>query len=140
MPKTFGELVEEGLDRKGWSDYQLSAAIGLLPGDKAFNPTQIGRLKRGERRTLSRPLVAKLIDLLDLDPIPAWHAAGLWPEGLEPEDVGDLSDRLATRRMTAAGRVASPVEGARSAAPSFSSDQGEPGTLYFPNVADQAAA
>lgn len=106
MARTFGEMVDEGVRLKGWSDYQLSAAIGLLPGDKAFNPTQIGRLRRGERKNLSRPLVARLIDLLGLDPIPAWHAAGLWPEGLEPEDVVDLSERRAARMAVAGSRAA----------------------------------
>jgi len=113
MPKTFGELVAEALDRKGWSDYQLTSAIGLLPGDKAFNPTQVRRLKRGERRNLSRPLVARLIELLELDPITAWHAAGLWPEGVDPQDVTDLSERRAAR-IKAANRAAS-LEGARAA-------------------------
>jgi len=122
MARTFGEMVDEGVRQKGWSDYQLSAAIGLLPGEKAFNATQVRRLRRGERRNVTHDLVAKLIALLDLDPAQAWHAAGLWPEGLDPEDLRDISELLATRRMTAAGRVAS-LEGARSAAPQFATDQ-----------------
>jgi hypothetical protein len=117
MARTFGEMVDEGVRLKGWSDYQLSAAIGLLPGEKAFNATQVRRLRRGERRNVTHDLVAKLIGLLDLDPAEAWHAAGLWPPGLDPEDVRDISELLATRRTTAAGRVASPSEGARTAAP-----------------------
>jgi hypothetical protein len=123
MARTFGELVDEGVRRKGWSDYQLSAAIGLLPGDKAFNATQVRRLRRGERRNLTRDLVAKLIDLLDLDPVEAWYAAGLWPEGVGPDDVRDISERLATRTKMAAGRVATQQRGHDLAADPLPLDQ-----------------
>jgi transcriptional regulator with XRE-family HTH domain len=125
MARTFGEMVDEGVRQKGWSDYQLSAAIGLLPGEKAFNATQVRRLRRGERRNVTHDLVAKLIELLDLDPAEAWHAAGLWPPGLEPEDLPNLSE-LAAARGKAAQRVAR--EGATAAA---SPDQRKPTTAYF---------
>lgn len=85
MSSTFGELVEEASRQKGWSDYQLSAAIGLLPGSRVFNPTQIRRLRRGERQNLSRELVERLIEVLDLPEDEAWHAAGLWPPDLDVE-------------------------------------------------------
>jgi len=129
MARTFGEMVDEGVRRKGWSDYQLSAAIGLLPGEKAFNATQVRRLRRGERRNVTHDLVAKLIELLDLDPPQAWHAAGLWPPGLEPEDIADLSERRAAR-LTAASRAAS-LEGAAASASGSSLEQGTTSGLYL---------
>ena len=81
--ETFGELLAEAMDRKGWGDYHVSAAIGLLPGNKVINNTQIRRIRVGERQNLSRELVQRLIEVLDLDEAEAWHAAGMWPPDLD---------------------------------------------------------
>lgn len=110
MSKTFGELVEWGSRRKGWSDYQLSAAIGLLPGDRPFNPTQIRRLRTGERQHLSRELVERLIEVLGLDPEEAWHAAGLWPPDLDLEGYRRFRQRalLGADRSSLTHRLGKP--------------------------------
>jgi len=64
--------------------------------------------------------------VLEIDPDEAHAALFGLPEGITLEDIKELrrtaSERAATRRMTAAGRVAS-LEGARSAAPQFATDQ-----------------
>jgi hypothetical protein len=90
VSNTFGAMVEEAARRKGWSDYQLSAAIGLLPGDRPFNPTQIRRLRRGERQHLTQELVQRLIDVLGLDPPEAWAASGLLPSGVTADMIRRL--------------------------------------------------
>lgn len=90
MTETFGELLAEAMAAKGLSDYKLSAAIGLLSGDRVFNNVQIRRLRTGERQTLTRELVARLIVVLDLDPDEAWAASGLLPYGFKAEHFREL--------------------------------------------------
>lgn len=138
--ETFAEMVDRAAVRLDYNDYQLAGAVGLLPGKKVISSKQIGRLRAGQMRNYPRALVARLIEILELDPIPAWRAADRWPEGIEPEDLGEASERAAVRQLMAVGRAAPHPEGADVTAPSFSSDQGEPGTLYFPFVADRPAA
>jgi hypothetical protein len=138
----FARLVDKAATDAGLNDYQLSAAIGLMqPGNRVFGPKQVGRLRRGEQRHYDRQLVARLIEVLPaLDPAEAWHAAGLWPPGLEPEDLPNLSERAATRRTTAASRVASHDEGAAAAASPLTADQRKPTTAYFGVLRDEVAA
>ena len=81
----FAEMIDEGMQRKGWGYNRLSVQIGVLPEGGIFNPTQIRRLRFGERKYLNRELVARLIEVLDLDPAEAWHASGLWPPDLDLE-------------------------------------------------------
>jgi hypothetical protein len=96
VTKTFADLVNEAMARKrtpegkAWSDYTLSAAIGLLPGDKSFNAKQVWRLRRGERQNLTRPLVARLIEVLSLDPDEAWAAAEITPPGFKADHFRKL--------------------------------------------------
>ena len=85
MSEAFAEVIDEAMRRKGWGYNRLSVEIGLLEGGRIFNPTQIRRLRLGERQNLSRELVQRLIDVLDLDPDLSWHAAGLWPPDLDVE-------------------------------------------------------
>jgi hypothetical protein len=104
VARTFVDLVNEAMARKHtpdgqpWSDYTLSSAIGLLPGDKSFNAKQVWRLRRGERQQLNHELVGRLIVVLDLDPHEAWPASGLAPPQLTPEHLRQLE--LFTRRPT----------------------------------------
>jgi hypothetical protein len=81
----FAEMIDEGMRRKGWGYNRLSVEIGVLPGGGIFNPTQIRRLRFGERKQLSRQLVERLAEVLDLDQGEAFHAAGLWPPDLDLE-------------------------------------------------------
>jgi hypothetical protein len=63
-------------------------AIGLLEGDRPFNLTQVQRLLSGERRTFTHQLITRLVEVLDFTEEEAdelWHAAGLWPPGLDLE-------------------------------------------------------
>jgi len=92
---TFGELVAEAMRRKGWGDYHVSAAIGLLPDNKVINNTQIRRIRTGERQNLTRELVAQLISALDLPEEEAWHAAGLWPPDLDVDGYRQYRHHLA---------------------------------------------
>jgi hypothetical protein len=132
----FARLVDKAATDAGLNDYQLSAAIGLMqPGNRVFGPKQVGRLRRGEQRHYDRQLVARLIEVLPaLDPAEAWHAAGLWPPGLEPEDLPNLSESRAAR-VEAARRVAS--EGAPAAA---SPDQRKATTAYLHVLREEVAA
>lgn len=98
MEMTFGELLAEAMARKGLSDYKLSAAIGLLPGNRVFNNVQIRRLRLGERKHMSPELLERLIQVLDLPEDEAYHAAGLWPPGL---DVDRAHPGLSPERQAA---------------------------------------
>ena len=83
--RTFAEMVDEGARQAGLNDYQLSHAIGLLPGRKVVNAKQVGRLRRGEQRHYSPELVARLIEILpalrdeDGKEEEAWKASGTMP-------------------------------------------------------------
>jgi hypothetical protein len=116
----FATLVDDAAQAAGYNDYQLSAAIGLMqPGNRVFGPKQVGRLRSGRQRHYDRQLVQRLIEVLDLDPLPTWEAAGLWPPGYSVDDVSEL---LAIR-STAVGRIAPQAEGASIAAAHSRTDQ-----------------
>ncbi|HEY5987166.1 MAG TPA: hypothetical protein VIV12_12450 [Streptosporangiaceae bacterium] len=83
--KTFAELVDEAMKQKGWGYGRLSVKLGELSDGSFLNATQIRRLRTGQRQHLSRELVRRLAEVLDLDVDEAFHAAGLWPEGLDLE-------------------------------------------------------
>ncbi len=109
MNRTFAALMSEGLARKRtpkgkpWGPSHLAAAIGLLEDGTAFNTTQATRLLTGERQKLTRDLVQRLIDVLDLtqdEADEAWHAAGLWPPGLDLAGYRRLRHLTATSPMT----------------------------------------
>jgi transcriptional regulator with XRE-family HTH domain len=132
--KEFGELISDRMEELGLSQNRLGARIGELPDGRFFDATQIRMLREGRRR-LDQMLVERIIQVLGLDTDPAtelkaWRTAGLWPPYLEPEDLGDISDQLAARRMTAASRAASREGAAASASPS-PADQRKPTTAYF---------
>jgi len=105
---TLADLVNEAMakkfrpDGRPWVDDTLSRAIGLLPGDKGFDAKQVWRLRRGERRNLSRDLVARLIEILGLDPDDAWAASGLLPPEVTAEELRKL------RSFRAAGVATTP--------------------------------
>ena len=113
----FGRLVAVGMARKGLGQGKLAVHIGVLPDGRTLDATQIRLIIQGKRRSLDGMLVQRVAEVLDLDPAEAHYQAGTWPPDLSPEDLPKLSELLATRRTTAAARVASPSEGARSAAP-----------------------
>ena len=124
--ETFGEMVDRAATRLGLNDYQLSFAVGLLPGKKGVSSRQIGRMRAGEQRNYPRPLVARLVQVFgwDADPdmeLKAWKAADRWPPGLDPDVI---SERRAARQLTAVGRTAKQAEGADVTADPLSSDGG----------------
>src|SRR6266508_3390415 len=104
--REFGRLVDQAMTKQGMSQDRLAVLVGELPGGKVLNGKQVARIRVGERR-LDPFLVGRLIDLLDLNAAEAWHAAGLWPPGLAPEDVRVISEQRGARQM-AANRAASP--------------------------------
>jgi transcriptional regulator with XRE-family HTH domain len=99
-PTTFAELVDGAAEAKGLNDYQLSAAIGLMPGNKVCSPKQVGRIRNGEQVNYSRELVQRLIEVLDLDPVLAWELADKWPPGLTADDVHKLGLFSGRRRRS----------------------------------------
>jgi hypothetical protein len=97
---TFAELVDGAAEGKGLNDYQLSAAIGLMPGNKVCSPKQVDRIRKGEQVNYSRDLVQRLIEVLDLDPVRAWELADKWPPGLTADDVHKLGLFTGRRRRS----------------------------------------
>ena len=96
---TFAEMVDAAADAKGLNDYQMSAAIGLMPGNRVCSPKQVRRIRNGEQVNYHRDLIERLIAVLDLDPADAWQRAGVWPPGLTADELRDLeSTRRGTRR------------------------------------------
>ena len=108
----FAEMIDEGMKRKGWGYNRLSVEIGVLPGGGIFNPTQIRRLRFGERKNLSRELVERLVQVLDLDEGAAWHAAGIWPPDLDLDSYRRYRHRLAV--VGASSDVPNPKSGRSS--------------------------
>lgn len=95
MDGNFAELVDRAARDLGLNDYQLSAAIGLLEGNRVYSPKQVGRLRRGQVRHPDPELVARLVQVLNLDEGTAWHAAGIWPPDLDLDSYRRFRHRLA---------------------------------------------
>lgn len=104
-PTTFAELVDDAAKAKGLNDYQLSAAIGLMPGNRVCSPKQVDRIRKGQQVHYNRDLVQRLIDVLELDPYRAWELAGLWPPGLTGEHLRELGLFGTSRRNRRADRA-----------------------------------
>jgi len=139
--RTFAEMVDQAAGELGLNDYQLSAAIGLMPGNRVCSPKQVSRIRKGEQVNYRPELVERLIRVLKLDPAEAWAASGVLPPEVTAEDLRAIWERAATRAMTAANRVASQAEGARTAAPqSRSAELGEPEILYLLTPVERPAA
>lgn len=85
MTGNFAELVDGAAQHLGLNDYQLSAAIGLLEGNRVYSPKQVHRLRAGEVRHPDPELVERLVIVLHLDPNEAFAAARVLPHGFEPE-------------------------------------------------------
>lgn len=78
---SFNEQVDAHATRLGLNDYKLSLAIGLLPGNTGFSPTQVGRLRKGKQRPTA-VLITRLVELFKLDDDDddaLWFAAGMIP-------------------------------------------------------------
>ena len=121
--RTFAEMVDQAAGELGLNDYQLSAAIGLMPGNRVCSPKQVSRIRKGEQVNYRAELVERLILVLKLDAAEAWAASGVLPPEMTAEDLRAIWERRATRALTAVGRVAQPVEGASSTADPLVSDQ-----------------
>jgi hypothetical protein len=90
MSEALGRMVDQAATEQGWTDSQLSSAIGLLPGRKSFHAKQVGRLRDGEYKHVPREVVGRLIPILSLDPDEAWAASGLLPPGVNAEELRRL--------------------------------------------------
>lgn len=88
--KTFADMVDEAMRRKGWGYGRLSVKLGEFSDGSILNATQIRRLRQGQRQNVTHELVQRLIDVLNLDEAEAWEAAGLWPPGLGADDYRDF--------------------------------------------------
>ncbi len=85
MNGDFAQLIDDAARAAGLNDYQLSAAIGLLSGNRVYSPKQVSRLRRGQVRHPDREVVQRLIELLPIPEDQAWYAAGIWPPDLDLE-------------------------------------------------------
>lgn len=135
--RTFAEMVDQAAGELGLNDYQLSAAIGLMPGNRVCSPKQVSRIRKGEQVNYRPELVERLIAVLGLDPAEAWAASGVLPPEVTAEDLRAIWERRAARQLTAVGRAAQPVEGASSTADPLSLQQGDSTTatsLLLPEV------
>lgn len=85
MSKTFGELIQEALTEKGWSNAELARRTG-------FSATHIGNLMRdyspgtksGKPTRLPTDTVDRIADALEKPRDLFRRAAGLLPEDIEP--------------------------------------------------------
>ena len=122
--QTFAEMVDQAASVLGLNDYQLSAAIGLMPGNRVCSPKQVSRIRKGEQVNYRPELVERLVAVLKLDAAEAWAASGVLPPEMTAEDLRAIWERRANRALTAVGRVAQPSEGESFAAAASSTDQG----------------
>ena len=74
--QTFGQFVRTAREARGWSRATLSVRLGEV-GEKrqTYGDMQVTRIERDDRRYLDPALVARLIEVLDLDAGEAWAAA-----------------------------------------------------------------
>ncbi len=91
MDGNFAALVDGAARDLGLNDYQLSAAIGLLAGNRVYSPKQVGRLRRGEVRHPDPEIVERLVTILRLDPNEAFAAARVLPHGFDAEHFRKLA-------------------------------------------------
>jgi len=59
--QTFAEMVDQAASVLGLNDYQLSAAIGLMPGNRVCSPKQVSRIRKGEQVNYRPELVERLV-------------------------------------------------------------------------------
>ena len=91
MSGNFAELVDGAAQHLGLNDYQLSAAIGLLEGNRVYSPKQVHRLRVGEVRHPDPELVERLVAILHLDPNEAFAAARVLPHGFHADHFRKLA-------------------------------------------------
>ncbi len=110
MDGNFAALVDGAARDLGLNDYQLSAAIGLLAGNRVYSPKQVHRLRAGEVRHPDPELVKRLIHVLRLPSDETYHAAGIWPPDLDLESYRRYRQLVtSTPRAVSPGTVALPV-------------------------------
>lgn len=106
MEETFADLIDRKAREAGLNDYQLSAAIGLLPDNKVFSPKQVNRVRMGDQRLIPAAVLWRLVEVLDLDPAEAWkkalEAIDLWPADLTAEQLRTLTRPAVPALATAA--------------------------------------
>jgi len=61
-----------------------------------FSAKQVGRLRRGEQRTVPAAVLWRLVDVLDLDPVRAWKAALEAADMLPPQLTAEQFEELRT--------------------------------------------
>jgi transcriptional regulator with XRE-family HTH domain len=119
----YGQLVKRERQRRGLSLAKLGFRIGELPDGTYLDGSAVRLLESGGRAIENDPdLYDRVNTVLSIDRDEADVALGRLPEGIDLDDIRELraaSERRATR-VTAAGRVASRVEGAPAAASSIS--------------------
>jgi len=91
MTGNFAEMVDGAAQRLGLNDYQLSAAIGLLEGNRVYHPKQVHRLRTGQVRHPDPEVVERLVTILRLDPNEAFAAARVLPHGFDAEHFRKLA-------------------------------------------------
>jgi hypothetical protein len=99
MDGNFAALVDGAARDLGLNDYQLSAAIGLLKGNRVYSPKQVHRLRAGEVVNPGPELVERLVTVLHLDPNEAFAAARVLPHGFKPDHFRRLEFFATTGAM-----------------------------------------
>lgn len=103
-----GRLVDRAMIDIGMSQARLAVLVGELPDGRVLNETQVRRIREGSRR-LDHILVARLIEVLDLDPAEAWATAGLWPPDLDLDAYRRLRERPLVPSLTRVGGSDTPT-------------------------------
>jgi hypothetical protein len=107
----FGHLVRAGIDAAGLSQGAVGRRVTKrLADDRGLDATQVRLVMEGRRR-LDHDLVGAFVEVLGLDPAEAWHAAGLWPPGLEEGDYRDFVTAGGTRTAELPGPFTSRLAG-----------------------------
>jgi hypothetical protein len=125
MDTTIARLIDDAAQAAGLNDYQLSAAIGLLPGNRVISPKQVARMRRGEQKHYDQQLLRRLTEVfpkLDSDELwlAALEAANLRPSGLTVEHLRRF------RELTAVGAEPPDPGGMMSASAGFARERRHP--------------
>jgi hypothetical protein len=99
----FGRVFDRAIRDRGLSQARVGVMVGMLPDGRILNEKAVERIREGGRR-LDHVLVARLIEVMDLDEAEAWAAAGLWPPDLDLESYRELR-RTAPRQPALAHAV-----------------------------------
>ena len=105
----FGRKIQAGRRAKRLSAAKLGALLGQHDPELALGDTEVRRIEAGMRRNLPPELIARLIEVLELDPVKTWQET--YPEIVEAVLTAVGGDRPTRAAGAGVGRPADQASG-----------------------------